>query len=139
MPDGKLYAITEQANSLDLEEDVFVLEGNIEDLPMKDNFLDLLIVTGNISSDCLEKCLSEWKRVLSNNGVLAFITPTATITSFEPPIDIGEFIEQREHPRLESDETLNSEILQTKMKRYFKSVEEERIVHITLLFGKGPI
>jgi len=139
VPDGRLYAITEQTNGLDIGEGVFVVEGTFEDLPMKDNLLDLLVVTGNIRSDCLDACLSEWRRVISDDGVLVFLAPTATITSFEDPLDIGEFIEQREHPRLESDDTLSSEIIQKAMKRHFKSVEEERIVHITLLFGNGSL
>ncbi|MHA2352202.1 MAG: helix-turn-helix transcriptional regulator [Candidatus Thorarchaeota archaeon] len=137
VPDGNVYAISHQAKELDLGfEDVFVIEGTFEDLPMKDDHLDLLIVTGNIKSDCLDACLSEWRRVLAKEGILAIITPTATITSYEDPLEIGEFIEQREHPRLEDKDTLNSDILRAEMGRYFKSVEEEKVVHITLLLGK---
>jgi DNA-binding PadR family transcriptional regulator len=137
--DGRIYAFAEQSNGLDLGiDDVLVVEGTFEDLPMKDNFLDLLVVTGNIKSDCLEQCLSEWKRVLSRDGILAIVTPTATISTYKDPLEIGEFIEQREHPRFESEESLNSEIIQAEMNRYFKNVEEKRVVHITLLIGTGP-
>lgn len=137
---GRLYVITEQANGLDLGiEDVLIVEGTFDDLPMKDGFLNLLVVSGNIKNDCLDDCLSEWRRVLSKDGVLAIVTPTATITTYEDPLDIGEFVEQREHPRVESDGSLSSEILKAKMNGFFKKIEERRIVHITLLLGKGTV
>lgn len=138
-PDGKKYAISPEAVKSDLGyEDVFVVEGTLEDIPMKDNHLDLLVVTGNIKSDCLEASLSEWRRVLTKDGVLAIVMPTATITDFEDPLGIGEFIEQREHPRLESEESLNSKVLRDEISNYFEETEEVRVVHITILLGLKP-
>jgi len=138
MPDGKVYAISQQAKELDLGlEDVHSIEGTFEDLPMKDSFLDLLIVTGNVKKDSLTTYLSEWRRVLSKDGVFAFVAPTATITKFKDPLGIGEFIEQREHPQQDGEETLSSEILRKEMSNYFERVEERRIVHITILLGVG--
>jgi DNA-binding PadR family transcriptional regulator len=140
VPAGKVYAISHQTNGLDLEfEDVLVLEGTFEDLPMKNDFLDLLVVTGNIKSNCLKSCLYEWQRVLSKDGILAIVTPTATINSYEDPLEIGEFIEQREHPRLESEGSLSAEILQNAMSSYFRVIEEKRVVHITLILGTGKV
>jgi DNA-binding PadR family transcriptional regulator len=139
VPNGKKYAITPQAKDLDLGiEDVFVVEGTFEDIPMKDNHLDLLVVTGNIRSDCLAACLSEWRRVLTKEGILAIIAPTATITSYEDPLDIGEFIEQREHPRPDGEESLNSKAIRDEMSNYFEETEEIKVVHITVLLGLKP-
>jgi len=139
VPDGKKYAISPHASELNLEfDDVFVVEGTFEDIPMKDNHLDLLVVTGSISSNCLVACLSEWSRVLTNDGVLAIVTPTATITSYEDPLGIGEFIEQREHPHLEGEETLNSKILRDEMSNYFEETDEIKVIHITILLGLKP-
>ncbi len=136
IPDGKKYAIAEQASKLDLGfEDVFVVEGTFDDIPMKDNHLDLLVVTGNIKSDCLAGCLSEWRRVLTKDGILAIVTPTTTITSYEDPVGIGEFIEQREHPPLEDTELLNSKVLKDEMSNYFEEIDEIKIVHISIFLG----
>ncbi|MFX1605504.1 MAG: helix-turn-helix transcriptional regulator [Promethearchaeota archaeon] len=140
VPKGTLYAITDHTNGLDLGvEDVLVVEGTFEDLPMKDDFLDLLVVTGNIKSDCLESCLSEWRRVLKTDGRFAIAIPTATISTYEDPLEIGEFIEQREHPRLESGDSLSSKSIQSAMSHFFKKVEEKRVVHISLLLGTGVL
>lgn len=139
IPDGKKYAISHQAKELDLGfEDVFIVEGTLNDIPVKDNHLDLLVVTGNISSDCLTECLSEWQRVLMKDGTLAIVTPTATITSYEDPVGIGEFIEQREHPLLDGEDALNSKTLQDEMRKYFENTEERNVVHITILLGLKP-
>ena len=136
VPDGKKYAISPEAAKLDLGfEDVFVVEGTLEDIPMKDNHLDLLVVTDNIRRDCLSTCLSEWRRVLTKDGILAIVAPTATVTSFEDPLAIGEFIEQREHPLTEGEESLNFEIIREEMSNYFEQTKEVRIIHITILLG----
>jgi PadR family transcriptional regulator PadR len=136
VPEGNLYAIRPRGTNVQFGIDsVSLVDGTIEDIPMKDNYLDLLIVTGNIKSDCLESCLSEWQRVVGKSGNLAIITPTAVLAKYEEPIDIGEFIEQREHPRLESDETLNFEILTKEVKKYFDSVDIEKVVHMTVILG----
>lgn len=136
VPDGKKYAISEEASELDLGfEDVFVVEGTFDDIPMKDNHLDLLVITGNIKSDCLAGCLSEWRRVLTKDGSLAIVTPTATITSYEDPIGIGEFIEQREHPPVEDTKSMNPEVLRDGMSNYFEEIEEIKVVHISIFLG----
>ncbi len=137
VPKGKIYAITSNAAGLNLEmEDAFIIEGSFEDVPIKDSYLDLLVVTGPIRSDSLKEYLSEWRRVLSDSGILAIVTPTATITTYQDPLDIGEFVEQREHPKLQKDDPISSESLETEMQNYFKQIELRRVVHITLVLGK---
>lgn len=136
VPDGKKYAISPDTEKLDLEiEDVFTVEGTFQDIPMKDNHLDLLVVSGNINSEYLATCLSEWQRVLTKRGVLAIVAPTATIKTYENPLRIGEFIEQREHPPLESENILNSKVLLDEMSNYFEKIEEIEVIHITILLG----
>jgi DNA-binding PadR family transcriptional regulator len=136
---GNIYAIQSNENGIDLNlENVSVLNGTFDDMPVKDNHLDLLIVTGNITSECLDSCLSEWRRVVNRDGTLAIVTPTAVIADYRDPLDIGEFIEQREHPRLESAENLNLDILSNEMAKYFENIETSKVVHITVLRATGP-
>ena len=138
-PDGNLYAIHPREANVQLGIDsVALVDGTFEDIPMKDDYLDLLVVTGNIRSDCLDICLKEWQRVLGANGRLAIITPTALLSKYTDPLDIGEFIEQREHPRLDSEDLLDFEILSNEMKKYFDSVDVDKVVHITVIRGYSP-
>jgi DNA-binding PadR family transcriptional regulator len=133
---AKIYAVSSQIKSIDLGiEDVFTIEGAFDDIPMKNEYLDLLVVTGNIDSNCLEGCLMEWERVLSKDGTLAIVTPTATITTYNDPLGIGEFIEQREHPKMNGEGALDSESLLAEMRRHFESVDERKVVHISILLG----
>lgn len=137
-PDGNLYAIHPREANVQLGMDsVSLVDGTFEDIPMKDDYLDLLVVTGNIRSDCLDVCLKEWQRVLGVNGRLAIITPTALLSKYTNPLDIGEFIEQREHPRLDSEDLLDFEILSNEMKKYFNSVDVDKVVHITVIRGNN--
>ncbi len=139
-PDGNLYAIHSKENNTNLDlGKVSVLDGTFEDIPMKDDYLDLLAVTGNIRSDCIDSCLREWHRVLTGKGTLAIVAPTAVITKYKDPLGIGEFIEQREHPRLESAESFDVDILTSKMRKYFEKVDVKQVVHITVLRGFKPI
>ena len=140
LPGAKIYAVSVQTKPIKLElDDIFTIEGAFDDIPMKNEYLDLLIVTGNIDNNCLESCLSEWKRVLSQDGTLAIVTPTATISTYNDPLGIGEFIEQKEHPRIDGEGVLNSEKLLAEMRHHFKSAEEQKVVHISIILGMKPV
>lgn len=140
LPSAKIYAVLVQSKPIELElDDIFTIEGTFDDIPMKNEYLDLLIITGNIDSNCLGSCLSEWKRVLSKDGTLAIVTPTATITTYNDPLGIGEFIEQREHPRIGGEGVLSSERLLAEMRKHFEFAEEQKVVHISIILGIKPV
>jgi len=137
--DGNLYVIHPREKNIQLRMDaISIVDGTFEDIPMKDDYLDLLVVTGDLSYDCLEICFAEWKRVLGVNGRLAIITPTALLAKYQDPLDIGEFVEQREHPRLEAEHLLDFEILSKEVKKYFDFVDVQKAVHITVIRGFNP-
>ncbi|MFW9964297.1 MAG: helix-turn-helix transcriptional regulator [Candidatus Sifarchaeia archaeon] len=138
VPDGRVFAISSDSANIDLGIDnVVVIEGSFEDIPMKDDYLNLLVVTGNLQEDNLDAYLSEWRRVIGKDGALVIAVPTATITSYEDPMGIGEFIEQREHSQNKSETMPGSKVLQEEMKHFFKVVKETKVVHISLLVGEG--
>lgn len=139
LPEGNLFAIHHEEKGDDLGLDnVSVVGGTFEDIPMKDDYLDLLIVTGPLSRDVLDAYLSEWQRVVNVNGKLVIISPTALLAKYEDPLNIGEFVEEREHPRLDSEDSLNLEILTSEMKKYFERVIEKKVVHVTIIRAYGP-
>jgi DNA-binding PadR family transcriptional regulator len=120
-------------------ESVSFLDGTIQDIPTRSGYLDLLIVTGNIKTECLDECLTEWSRVLTKTGMLALISPTALVTTYIDPLTIGDFVEKFEHPRTESGDTPDIRILEEKIAEYFQRVETKRVVHITTIKGFGPL
>ncbi len=138
-PESTMYIVcsTSTANEPGLE-NLLVLEGSFEDIPAKDNYLDLLIVTGNIKTDSLEACFTEWQRVLRQDGILAIVTPTALVASFDEPLGIGEFIEKKEYPRPAEGDHISLELLTQQMGNHFEKVEHDEVVHITALRGLKP-
>lgn len=137
-PQGKLYAVHPQSSDLDIGiRNVSIIDGTLEDIPMKDNYLDLLMATGSITSDCLNRCLKEWQRVTNPEGTVALVIPTALLTDYRDPLDIGEFVEQREHPRSDYDDFLTEEQLVTEMEKFFESVDMIKVIHISILRGHG--
>ncbi len=137
-PDGKIYAINQKSNDLDIGiKNVSVIDGTIEDIPMKDHFLDLLMITGNIDQDCLNSCLQEWQRAINQKGTVALVIPTALLADYTDPLDIGDFIEQREHPRLDSEDYLTEKQIVTEMGKFFEKVEVIKVIHISILRGQG--
>ncbi|MFX1483237.1 MAG: helix-turn-helix transcriptional regulator [Promethearchaeota archaeon] len=139
-PEGNVYAISSKSNgtSPDLGA-IPVIDGSFEDIPMRDDYLQLLIVTGSVKSDCIDACLREWRRVLSDNGTLAIITPTALFAEYTDPLEIGEFVEQKEHPRNKGEDSLNLVALENELKKHFANVDVSEIVHITVLKCRNPI
>ncbi|MFW9967913.1 MAG: PadR family transcriptional regulator [Candidatus Thorarchaeota archaeon] len=139
-PRANIYAICPKTANPELDvEGILQLDGTLQDIPIKDDYLSLLAVTGNIKRTNLDACLLEWRRVIKPKGKLAIVSPTALIARYEEPLSIGEFIEQREHPTPEGDNYLDVNVLRTSLEKYFRTVREERVVHITALTGVGAI
>jgi DNA-binding PadR family transcriptional regulator len=140
VPEGDLHAIHPRKKDVDLGMDnVTIVGGTFEDIPMKDNFLDLLVVTGSVSRDSLDACLSEWQRVVNVNGTLALVTPTILLVKPKDPLDIGDFVEEIEHPRADTEDSLDLEIITKKMKKYFGKVDVKKVVHISVFRGLNPL
>ena len=134
----KIIESLPQSSDLDIGiRNVSIIDGTLEDIPMKDNYLDLLMATGSITSDCLNRCLKEWQRVTNPEGTVALVIPTALLTDYRDPLDIGEFIEQREHSRSDYDDFLTEEQLVTEMEKFFESVDMIKVIHISILRGHG--
>jgi DNA-binding PadR family transcriptional regulator len=137
-PKANIYVFCPKTATTDLDiDDILTLDGTLEDIPTKDDYLNLLMATGNIKKECLDACLTEWRRVIHPKGRIAVVTPSALIADYKDPLEIGEFIEMREHPPSAGEDHLNASMLKTALKEQFKKVKEERVVHITILTGSG--
>ena len=139
-PKANIYAVCPKSAESKLPpEGILAVEGTLLDIPTKDDYLSLLVVTGNIKKNCLDDCVGEWRRVIGSGGKLALVTPTALIANYEDPLEIGEFIEKREHPHPEGEEHLDVSLLKTLLKKHFKTIREEQVVHITVLTAVGTV
>ncbi|MHA1934417.1 MAG: helix-turn-helix transcriptional regulator [Candidatus Thorarchaeota archaeon] len=133
MPTAKIYIIKSSSTLVDSElENILTMEGNFEDVPVKDGFFDLITVTGSFTKDNLGACIREWHRALKPKGTIAIATPTALIATFKDPLGIGEFVEMREHP---PDTKNNADIdyIKDELGKAFGKISVQEVVHITVV------
>ena len=133
---GKIYLVKPRSVVADLQLDnLTFLDGAYDNVPLKDGYIDLVVVTDIPSNDLLEKALREWRRVLKENGTLAILTPTVIVHECKDPLTIGNFIERYEHETLGRGEHVDKEFLQLLLKDFFQKVEEKHIVHMTVFLA----
>jgi len=140
LPHGKIVLVKPNALLVDMNLDnLLFLNGFYNDVPLKTDYADCMIVIDLPKRKYLERALKEWHRVLKPNGKLAIFTPSILIAQYEDPLTIGDFIEKHEHETIEKGEHLNKIILEEQVKHYFKKIEEKSIVHMTILRLSEPV
>jgi len=117
-------------------DDVILLKGDYLDVPLKDGYIDLLLVIDTPPRDTLKESVKEWHRTLKKSGSLAVLIPTTFIRTFQDPLTIGDFLEQYEHKLTEKK--VDKNFLKLSLGKLFDNVEEKQIVHMTLFVASGP-
>jgi len=136
VPEAKIYFVKPASLAVDLDlVNLWFLNGTYESIPLRDNYVDLLIVADVPKKDSVEKSLKEWRRVLKQHGTLAIITPTILIHEYDDPLSIGNFIEKYEHKALEKGEHVEEKALELLLRKFFHKVEEKQIVDMTILLA----
>ncbi len=113
------------------------IDGNFHNIPLKDNFVDLLMVVNIPRDEIMKKALKEWRRVINNKGRIAIISPTVLFGDFKDPLSIGDFIEKWEHDVFEKRKVGEGKVLIDYLKKHFYKVEEMNIVHMKLVLAMG--
>lgn len=138
IPNGQAYFINPYSDKKFSIDDWQSLDGSRGNLPMKGNYLDLLFVVGLPPKGATNHCFNEWQRVIKPNGTIAVITPTILIEQYPDPLMIGMFMERIEHEQKIGDEHMNTESIRTELGHYFETVEEHKVVHMTLFIVTKP-
>jgi DNA-binding PadR family transcriptional regulator len=134
VPQGTIYLA--KPRSVDVEpkiENLMVLDATRDNIPLKDNYLDVLMATDIPPSNALETTLREWHRLLRQGGLLGILAPTVTLRKHKDPLTIGDFIEKYEHEITRKSQHSNSELLTRLRRRFFQNLEEIPVAHMTLL------
>jgi DNA-binding PadR family transcriptional regulator len=140
LPQAKIFLVKPGPLELDLKLDnLFFLDGFYNDIPLKNDYADCMIIIDLPKKEYLERALKEWHRVLKSNGKLAILTPSILLERYEDPLTIGDFIEKHEHETIEKGEHTDKTILEEHVKQYFNTFEEKSIVHITILRVSEPV
>jgi DNA-binding PadR family transcriptional regulator len=136
VPEAKIFLIKPKSLKADLNlEYVVLLDGAYDNCPLKNSYVDLLVVGGVPGKDAIEKCLREWHRVLKQDGTLAVSTPSVLVEKYEDPLSIGNFVEKFEHETLEKEAFLDGTLLKSLLKNSCAEARWEKIAHISIFLG----
>ncbi|MFX0198968.1 MAG: helix-turn-helix transcriptional regulator, partial [Candidatus Hodarchaeota archaeon] len=98
LPKGFIYFIKPEEMAFHVEIDnLSVLGGSFQNIPLKQDFANLLIAPSLANVQDLEHAVGEWHRLLKPKGKLIVGVPTALINEYKDPLLIGQFIEKIEH------------------------------------------
>jgi DNA-binding PadR family transcriptional regulator len=114
-----------------------LLNGAYDNIPLKEGYVDLLVVA-NLPRKKLKTALSEWRRVLTQTGRLAIVTPTALVRKYQDPLAMGEFLEKHENEPAGRIEHVDKQCINALLKKLFHTVEERQIVHMTIFSASQP-
>jgi ubiquinone/menaquinone biosynthesis C-methylase UbiE len=136
VPQGKIYFVKPASLTVDLElENLWFLNGAYDSIPLKEGYVDLLIVVGVLDEASFEKSSKEWNRVLKHRGTLTILAPTVLVHKYEDPLSVGNFMEKYEHKTLREGKYIEAEHLKALLKKSFHKVEENQIVHMTIFLA----
>jgi DNA-binding PadR family transcriptional regulator len=133
VPQGKIYLVIPGLVLMDLKLDNLVsLNGTYDNVPLKNSYVDLMVVVGIPQEKLLETAVKEWCRALRENGRMAILIPTVFIHKYEDPLTIGNYIEKYEHETKRKGEFIDRKFLQGVLTKFFMKVEERQIIHFTI-------
>lgn len=115
-----------------IEEKTVYLQGEYDDLPLKNEFSNLLIINGFPKKDKILSSIQEWARVLAENGRIGIIVPSIILHTPKDPMSMTDFIEKLEH---KTSEKYDFRWVIENMSNYFGDVKENEVLHITVIVG----
>jgi DNA-binding PadR family transcriptional regulator len=126
LPEGKLYLVKPRSVDVNLELDnLLTLGGSYEDIPLKADFIDLIVVIDLPSEGLL--------RILVPKGRLIIMTPTVLVKGSDGPLSIGDFVEKYEHEIREKGQTVDERLLDDVLTKTFVDIDMRDITHMMLI------
>ncbi len=138
VPNGKVYFIKPRSVVVEFTSDnLSILDGMYNDIPLKTDHIDLLVIISLPKKEFFDKAVKEWKRVAKSEGRIAIVTPSILLQSYEDPLSIGDFVERYEHEFIEEGEHIELEFVKSELEKRFKKIEQHENVHITTILAES--
>lgn len=132
----RIFIVKSKALSLKLEmENIVNLEGDLNNIPLRDGYVDLLVSTSTPRNENIEKSVEEWCRVIKKAGKVALLAPTVLFESTRDPLTIGDYMEKWEHENYQNRKTGEGKALLKSLQKHFLNVKEKNIVHMKLILA----
>ena len=137
-PLGKISLVKQGSAETNLSlYNLSILDGDYGDIPLKEGYADLEVIAYLPERDSIQAAMREWRRVLKESGTLAILVPTALMDMYQDPLTIGDFVEKYEKQKLKTEELVDKSTIQALLRESFNSVEEKKIVHMTILRARA--
>jgi DNA-binding PadR family transcriptional regulator len=138
--DLRIFIVKSNALSLKLElENIVNLEGDLNNIPLRDGYVDLLVTTSTPRNENIEKSVKEWCRVTKKTGKVALLAPTVLFASTRDPLTIGDYIEKWEHENYQNRKDGEGQALLKSLQKHFSNVKEKNIVHMKLILADNRL
>jgi PadR family transcriptional regulator PadR len=132
---GMLYLVKPSSVKMDLNHKrLSLLDGDYNNLPLKDDFLDLLVILRTPPYESLETSLIEWNRVVGR-GMVALLIPSVFTKQISDPMTIGDFIEKNEYLAVDQSKFIDYEFLNEMLGKFFPKIAKKEIAHMTVLLA----
>ncbi len=119
--------------------DVTTLDGNFEDIPMKDKSLDAIVAVDIQDAANLELCCRELRRVLRTGGIMVACCPFLGLGGAAEPLEVGEYMKRAKYV-LSGRPYLNKEIVKEALAKDFDYVDVANMSFMTaFVAGLKPI
>lgn len=138
LPDVRIYVVKPKSLILKMElENIVYLEGSLENIPLKNNYVDILITTNLPRNENIENSTKEWRRAIKKTGRMTLLSPNVLFAFHQDPLTIGDFMEKWEHEIYENRKAGEGKVLLDSLRNHFSSVEEINVVHMKLILAKN--
>lgn len=118
IPETNIYFVKPASLAVDLDlENLWFLNGTYDSIPLRQGYVDLMVIVGVPYERPLEKSLREWLRVLKKGGTLAICVPTVFMHRYEDPLSIGNFVEKYEHKPLEEGQYIEADEIKALLRK----------------------
>jgi DNA-binding PadR family transcriptional regulator len=132
LPGASVYLVMPKNEEISLDTPSLIqMEGFFSDIPLKNQYADLLFVTGVPPVNSVDKSIEEWKRCLKEDGKIAIVTPSILLEEAYHPMPIGTFIENKEHNATKRFDFPSLEEFEDKLVSNFTSFTKYTIIHLT--------
>lgn len=137
-PNSSLYLVTPPKMEIyESRPNMTVLHGWRHDMPLKDEFADLVILEGFPYQVSEEETIRECFRVLKEGGNLVVQVKNTMVEEREPEFPFfSEYVEKLYYELFQQDRKISREKVASILQRYFKKQTEANIMGTTVFYGK---
>ena len=116
-----------------------VLDGDFEDIPLKEKSLDAIMVVDIQDAENLRTSCKEFRRVLKSGGIMCGCAPFMGLGGANDPLEVGEFMKKMKRS-LTGEDYLDKETIKKALRETFDYVDIANMSFLTaFISGLKPI